>query len=119
VVLTDEGEVLSFGWGVHGRLGHGDAEDQLVPKVIEALNGVRAVAIAAGAQHSMVLTDEGEVLSFGNGDNGVLGHSDLQHVQSVPKVIEALQLRSSRRARLRAAQAGGGSDSTTGVRACE
>ena len=89
MVLTDEGVVLSFGHGWYGRLGHGDEMTQWVPKVIEALSGVRVVAIAASSDHSMVLTDDGTVLSFGDGDRGQLGHGD-EETQRAPKVIEAL-----------------------------
>ncbi len=91
LVLTETGEVLSFGWGGHGRLGHGlNVNTRRKPKVIEALRGVRVVAIAAGMHHTMVLTDEGKVLSFGNGHNGTLGHGD-EAVQCVPKVIADLR----------------------------
>ena len=90
VALTDAGEVLSFGAGWGGPLGHGDEEDQHEPKVIEALLGVRVVAIAAGDEHSMVLTDEGEVLSFGNGQYGRLGHGNVA-IQREPKMVEALR----------------------------
>ena len=99
LVLTTTGEVLSFGSGWYGRLGHGDEEDQLEPKVIEALRGTRVVAIAAGAEHSMVLTDEGAVLSFGQGSHGYplgylrgrkLGDGE-EEDQPVPKVIKALR----------------------------
>ncbi len=89
MVLTDEGIVLSFGWGTDGKLGHGDEKEQYKPKVIEALRGMRVVAIAAGRNHSMVLTDGGAVLSFGGGKSGQLGHGD-QENQYVPKVIESL-----------------------------
>ena len=90
MVLTDEGSVLSFGDGREGQLGHGDGANQRVPKVIEALRGVRVAAIAAGSDHSMVLTDEGEVLSFGWGRDGRLGHGDEER-QLVPKVIADLR----------------------------
>ncbi len=88
LVLTDEGTVLSFGFGEYGCLGHGDREDQYEPKVIEALRGVRVVAIAAGHYCSYVLTDEGTVLSFGRGLCG--GHGDVNEIHLEPKVIEAL-----------------------------
>ena len=57
MVLTNEGEVLSFGSGCNRKLGHGDYKDQLEPMVIacEALRGVRVVAIAAGFHHSVML----------------------------------------------------------------
>ena len=92
MVLTAEGEVLSFGWGESGQLGHGDMEEQLKPRVIKSLLGVRIVTIAAGNAHSMVLTDEGTVLSFGDGEFGQLGHGDRAWApQLVPKMIEALR----------------------------
>ena len=90
LVLTDDGAVLSFGDCQFGQLGHGDVEGQLVPRVIEALRGRRVVAIAAGLEYSMVLTDEGAVLSFGMGEDGNLGYGDEEH-QLVPKVIEGLR----------------------------
>ena len=91
MVLTGKGEVLSFGDGGNGQLGHGDDKDQHEPKVIEEMRGTRVVAIAAGIKHSMVLTDKGEVLSFGRGWHGQLGHGDSEGRQLVPKVIEALK----------------------------
>ena len=90
LALTHTGEVLSFGKGGGGRLGHGDGEDQRVPRVIEALRGTRVVGIAAGFEHSMVLTDKGVVLSFGRGLYGRLGHGD-EEIQHVPKAIAGLR----------------------------
>ena len=85
MVLTDEGEVLSFGGGEDGQLGHGDRKDQLVPKVIEALRGMRVVAMALGSKHSMVLIDEGIVLSFGSSTyaGGFSGTNILQQSLSI------------------------------------
>ena len=90
MVLTDEGVVLSFSPGLYGRLGHADEEDQLRPKAIEALRGKRVVAMAAGGGHSLVLTDRGDVFSFGYGREGQLGHGDRAD-QLEPKRIEALR----------------------------
>ena len=91
IVLTDEGEVLSFGAGSYGKLGHGDEVSQLVPKVIGALRDRRVVAIAAGNFHSMVLADKGAVLSFGKGKSGRLGHGDDSEDQREPVVIAGLR----------------------------
>jgi alpha-tubulin suppressor-like RCC1 family protein len=89
LVLTKAGAVLSFGFGGHGRLGHGDLFLQRTPKVIEALHGERVVAASAGYCHSLVLTEGGAILSFGADDSGKLGHGDEEN-QRTPKVIEAL-----------------------------
>ena len=98
MALTDEGTVLSFGTskdfsgGVAGQLGHGDVKVQLEPKEIEALREMRVVAIATCHWHSVVVTDEGAVLSFGHGDQGQLGHGNPEDLNE-PKVIEALRCR--------------------------
>ena len=92
MALTNEGGVLSFGRAGLGRLGRREyeyGENQLVPEAIEALRGTRVVAIAAGDAHSMVLTDEGVVLSFGRGRFGQLGHGERRDL-SRPTKIEAL-----------------------------
>jgi len=34
---TEEGELFTFGYGGGGRLGHGGDEDELVPRLVEAL----------------------------------------------------------------------------------
>ena len=90
LALTDSGAVLSFGCGRVGQLGHGDHDDQYEPKVIEALHSVCVVAVAAGMDHSLVLADDGVVLSFGRGGYGKLGHGDaLARLEPMP--IEALR----------------------------
>ena len=41
---------------------------------VEALVGKNIVAAAAGSAHTVVSTDAGEVLTFGDGRGGGLGH---------------------------------------------
>ena len=48
--------VYSWGWGVYGQLGHGSAEDELIPRHIHSLDGADVVSVAAGHAHSLVLT---------------------------------------------------------------
>ncbi len=73
LVLSEAGEVYSFGAGGNGRLGLGDEDNRNTPTKIEALAGVEVKAIAAGGTHSLVLSENGEVYSFGNGSDGRLG----------------------------------------------
>ena len=68
---------MSFGYGAKGRLGHGgrgDMKSQHTPKLIEALRGKKGLQVSAGGHHSLVLTDDGAVRSFGHGAKGQLGH---------------------------------------------
>ena len=48
-MLVEGGEVYSFGIGEDGRIGHGDEEDQSLPKLIAALQGKRVVQVSASS----------------------------------------------------------------------
>ena len=89
LAIIADGTVWSWGWGNSGRLGHGDEQDQLLPKKIEALAGQRVLAVSAGGAHSLALTADGAVRSWGYGFYGKLGHGDQQN-QQLPKKVEAL-----------------------------
>lgn len=43
--ITASGELYTWGKGRYGRLGHGDSDDQLKPKFVEALLGNRRANI--------------------------------------------------------------------------
>jgi len=88
LVITTDGSVWSWGYGGQGRLGHGDRQRQLLPKKIEAFAGQRVVAVSAGGAHSLAITADGAVWSWGDGDYGKLGHGDQQR-QLLPKKVEA------------------------------
>jgi alpha-tubulin suppressor-like RCC1 family protein len=83
------GEAWSFGHGRYGQLGHGGEENEAVPRLIEALSGVAVKHVAAGEYHSMVLTRDGDVFTWGWGRFGELGHGNTDQ-QLVPKRVEGL-----------------------------
>ena len=88
LALTADGAVWSWGGGSFGKLGHGDEQNRLLPKKVEAFAGQRIVAVSAGAFHSLALTADGAVWSWGLGGDGRLGHGDRQQ-QQLPKKVEA------------------------------
>jgi alpha-tubulin suppressor-like RCC1 family protein len=63
-------------WGGIGGLGHGDEAEQPRPKLVKALldYGCRVAQVACGEKHTLILTDDGEVLTCGNGEYGRLGN---------------------------------------------
>ena len=74
------------GYGAYGQLGHGDTTHQLQPKPFEALADERGLGVAADSSHSLALTAEGALFSFGSSANGQLGHvgrSDQQRVAAL------------------------------------
>ena len=88
LALTADGAAWSWGYGHDGRLGHGDQQDQLLPKKIEAFAGQCVIAVSAGGMYSLAITAGGAVWSWGVGQFEMLGHGDLQW-QLLPKKVEA------------------------------
>lgn len=86
LALSDDGAVFSFGRGEFGRLGHGNGRDVRSPQRIDALRHVRAVDVAAGTAHSIVVASDGRTYTFGQGTHGRLGHGN-EARQLVPKVV--------------------------------
>ncbi|RZB73249.1 Ultraviolet-B receptor UVR8 isoform F [Glycine soja] len=74
-VVGRDGRVCTWGWGRYGCLGHGNEECESVPKVVEALSNVKAVHVATGDYTTFVVSDDGDVYSFGCGQSASLGHN--------------------------------------------
>ena len=68
-----------------GQLGHGDRQQQLLPKKVETLEGRRVVAVSAGSDHSIALTADGATFAWGKGESGCLGHGEDLSNQLLPK----------------------------------
>ena len=88
IAITANGAVWSWGEGDSGRLGHGDVQDEWQPKKVEALAGRRVVAVSAGEYHSLAITADGSVLTWGEGGHGCLGHGEDLSNQLLPKKVE-------------------------------
>uniref|UniRef100_A0A8B9L1R5 BTB domain-containing protein n=1 Tax=Astyanax mexicanus TaxID=7994 RepID=A0A8B9L1R5_ASTMX len=65
VFLSQKGQVYTCGHGQGGRLGHGDEQTYLVPRLVEGLLSHHCSKIAAARDHTVVLTEEGYVYTFG------------------------------------------------------
>jgi len=81
--------VYSWGRGEDGQLGIGDTSDQDEPTYVDALRGVGVKQIACGSGHTVVLTGDGEVYTWGRGDDGRLGHGD-NGWKYVPRLTHSL-----------------------------
>ncbi|XP_077427017.1 alsin isoform X2 [Vanacampus margaritifer] len=79
-------EVWSWGHGGHGQLGHGDNLDRLQPLCIKSLNSKEVVRVAAGSHHSLALTAQSQLLSWGSNSQGQLGH--MESPSTVPRLAK-------------------------------
>jgi alpha-tubulin suppressor-like RCC1 family protein len=89
--VGEAGELFSWGYGGFETLGHGDVQDQLSPKRVEALRSVRVSSVAAGSFHVLALAEDGQVYSWGRNDHrALLGNPHVER-KLLPKPIEALR----------------------------
>eukprot|EP00069_Balaena_mysticetus_P000883 bmy_14940T0 len=90
LAVTENGQVWSWGDGDYGKLGRGGSDGCKTPKLIEKLQDLDVVKVRCGSQFSVALTKDGQVYSWGKGDNQRLGHGTEEHVR-YPKLLEGLQ----------------------------
>ncbi|XAR48367.1 hypothetical protein NMG60_11031177, partial [Bertholletia excelsa] len=89
MALTKEGQIWNWGANSNFELGRGDKVGGWKPKPIPSLKNIRVIQTASGGYHSLALTDEGKVLSWGHGGHGQLGHFSTEN-QKIPMLIEGL-----------------------------
>ena len=90
VAMTSRGMLWSWGRGEYGQLGHGDQQNRDVPMAIESLKEVPVSSAGCGWGHTMITTAKGEVMTWGFGGKGQLGHGDTtRHL--VPKLVAGLE----------------------------
>ncbi|CAN6205056.1 unnamed protein product [Urochloa humidicola] len=89
MALTSDGQLWSWGANSNFELGRGSNFSDWRPQLVPSLKNIRVIQVACGGYHSLALTDEGEVLSWGHGGHGQLGHPTLQN-HRVPLAIKAL-----------------------------
>ena len=71
-VILDGGDVFCWGKNNYGQLGDGTTSNRDTPTITASL-GTKAVAIAAGYDHTCAILDNGEVSCWGRNQNGQLG----------------------------------------------
>ena len=95
LAVSKKGTVYSWGANKHQQLGVPasalpSASGTAVPIAVTALHGAGVRQVACGALHSMAVTDDGEVYTWGYGKDGRLGHGDEDDL-GLPRRVEALR----------------------------
>ena len=79
MVLTFDGAVYTWGWNYHGQLGNNTKTNSNTIVAVQTIGtpiaGKKIVKIAAGQGHSLALTDDGMVYTWGRNDTGQLGNN--------------------------------------------
>lgn len=115
--LTEDGSIYTWGYGGKatffnwmvtqevGGLGHGDKTHHFNPKKVEFFekNGIKVKSVHAGLYHTIALTKDGDLYSWGRGVYGVLGNAsnkyelspclndEIQAIKSGGKQIEKVE----------------------------
>ena len=86
------GELYTWGLASSGELGHGGWTpiEVCVPRQITSLLRTRIVSVCAGANHSLAISEAGQLWSCGRGRHGQLGHAHF-HDEGVLTLVEAIR----------------------------
>ena len=98
LAISRDGHIFSFGSGYKDSrrdglppvLGHGGNEHKLIPEQILALQEENVVHVACGWDHSLAVTAEGLLYTWGAGTNGKLGHGN-ETDRALPTCVEGLR----------------------------
>ncbi|XP_073445780.1 inhibitor of Bruton tyrosine kinase isoform X2 [Dendrobates tinctorius] len=93
VFLSQKGQVYTCGHGQGGRLGHGDELTCLVPRLVEGLTTHSCSQVAAAKDHTVVLTEDGYVYTFGLNTFHQLGILPPLSNYNVPRQVQAKTLK--------------------------
>ncbi|KAM8954443.1 inhibitor of Bruton tyrosine kinase [Pelodytes ibericus] len=93
VFLSQKGHVYTCGHGQGGRLGHGDELTCLVPRLVEGISGHPCAQVAAAKDHTVVLTEEGFVYTFGLNSFHQLGILPPLYNCNIPRQVQAKTLK--------------------------
>ncbi|KAL5733158.1 hypothetical protein ACOSP7_032502 [Xanthoceras sorbifolium] len=87
-VITDAGAVLTFGWGLYGQCGQGSTDDELNPICVSSLLGIQIEGVAAGLWHTVCISSDGDIYTFGGNQFGQLGTGGDQ-AETLPRLLDA------------------------------
>ncbi|XP_038050158.1 RCC1 and BTB domain-containing protein 1-like [Patiria miniata] len=86
LALVDNGEVYGWGYNGNGQLGLGNNVNQPSPCRVSSLSGVVISQITCGYAHSMALSDEGILYSWGANSYGQLGTGNKANLVTATRV---------------------------------
>ncbi|KAI9906924.1 hypothetical protein PsorP6_004192 [Peronosclerospora sorghi] len=85
-VITDSGELFTFGMNDCGQLGLDHTQHQSTPQLVKCLEGIQISMVACGLYHTLICTSTGKLLSCGKNDYGQLGLAHNRQVK-VPNTV--------------------------------
>ncbi|CAI9559077.1 unnamed protein product, partial [Staurois parvus] len=73
VAICSEGNIFTWGNGLHGELGSGQVSQKSpIPRRITGLSDIKIIQVACGHYHTVSLSEDSSVFSWGKNDAGQL-----------------------------------------------
>lgn len=73
ILLNENGEVYTFGWGADGQTGLAHYKNEYIPSLVKGdLSGERIIKVSCAADCVLALSDKGKVYGWGNAEYGQL-----------------------------------------------
>ncbi|KAG1690342.1 hypothetical protein DVH05_028222 [Phytophthora capsici] len=85
-VITDAGELYTFGMNDCGQLGLDHTQHQSTPQLVKSLEGTEVSTVACGLYHTIICTAAGELYSCGKNDYGQLGLTHNRQIK-IPTLV--------------------------------
>jgi alpha-tubulin suppressor-like RCC1 family protein len=94
IVVTNQSTVYAWGCNEKGQLGLGDTKLRSRPVRVDRLWGIPIVNVAAGGEHSLAVTTNGMLFTWGSNSNGQLGHPfNVEEAEEIHKRCASLSIR--------------------------
>jgi len=90
IVLSEVGDVYSFGDGSTGQLGLGPTSMMTTPHIIDQLPRKKIYMMSSGYAHSVAVTETGEIYTWGNNAFGQLGFRNISVDFTYPSQVYTL-----------------------------
>ncbi|DAA28788.1 TPA: hect domain and RLD 6-like isoform 1 [Bos taurus] len=92
LAVCHKGRVFAWGAASEGQLGIGEfKETTFIPKKIKTLAGIKIIQVACGHYHSVALSEDGQVFSWGTNSHGQLGLGKEFPSQASPQRVRSLE----------------------------
>ncbi|XP_076168967.1 RCC1-like G exchanging factor-like protein isoform X1 [Ptiloglossa arizonensis] len=92
ILLTESGEVYTFGWGADGQTGLAHYQNEYRPSLVKGdLAGQHIIKVACVADCVLALSDKGKVFGWGNSEYGQLFTINDDYQVNIATQINALQ----------------------------
>jgi alpha-tubulin suppressor-like RCC1 family protein len=93
--LASDGSIIAWGLNSYGQLGIGSITASSEPTAVTLPANRKAIAVAAGANHSLALASDGTLLAWGRNSSGQLGNNSTTQ-STVPVAVTSSGVLSGR-----------------------